>query len=212
MKQISDGLIYNVLSEYGVNSSGDLCSKVRAYAELLLRWNHKIALTAVTEPKEVLRRHFGESFFGAGAAQIEFGRLADVGSGAGFPGIALRLIRPDMKVVLIEASVKKSTFLREVVRELELTDVEVMAVRAEDVGSELRSVDFVTARAVGEHVWLLEWAQKRLLPRGKAVLWLGRSGARSVMLDHNWKWESPVLIPGSERRFIVVGAPIKASS
>ncbi|MGH9682518.1 MAG: 16S rRNA (guanine(527)-N(7))-methyltransferase RsmG [Candidatus Acidiferrales bacterium] len=212
MIPISDSLIRDVLSEYGIGASADLCDKVRTYVGLLLRWNKKIGLTTVTEPKEVLQRHFGESFFAADAAQIEFGRLADVGSGAGFPGLALKLIRSDLEVMLIESNVKKGIFLREVIRELDLHGIEVVSSRAQDIGAELEDVNLVTARAVGYDAELLGWSRRHLLREGRVVLWLGTSGTERVILKDGWKWEPPILIPHSERRFLVIGRVVRSTN
>src|SRR5207248_10920276 len=90
-------------------------AQLSAYLELLLRWNRRINLTAVREPHEIVTRHFGESLFAARhllppATTLE---VADLGSGAGFPGLPLKIIRPLARVALIESQSKKSTFLNE---------------------------------------------------------------------------------------------------
>src|SRR5207244_13631657 len=99
---------------------------IRKYMDLLLLWNHKVSLTSIVDPGEILARHFGESMFAAAKFSILKGRLADVGSGAGFPGLALKIIRPELHVTLIEANAKKSAFLAEVVRDLGLIGVDVL--------------------------------------------------------------------------------------
>ena len=98
--------------------ASELCERIRTYISLLLRWNQSISLTTVTNSDEILRFHFGESLFAASAFSLENGRLADVGSGAGFPGLPLAMLLPDLNVTLIESNAKKFTFLSEVVREL----------------------------------------------------------------------------------------------
>jgi len=80
----------------------------------LLRWNEKLNLTAIRDPLEILYRHFCESMFAAGAIPVDKGRLADIGSGPGFPGIPLKIARPELELCLVESNIKKGTFLAEV--------------------------------------------------------------------------------------------------
>ncbi|HTW30709.1 MAG TPA: RsmG family class I SAM-dependent methyltransferase, partial [Candidatus Sulfotelmatobacter sp.] len=120
MKQpaLSDAFIKDVLLPYGMDPDGDLCAAIRAYIAILLKWNSKIALTTVTEPGEILRIHFGESFFACATAGIGAGRVADIGTGAGFPGIPIRMVSPSVDLILVEPVAKKTAFLHEVVRKL----------------------------------------------------------------------------------------------
>ena len=129
---------------------------ISTYIDLLLRWNTRINLTAVRDPEEIVTRHFGESLFAAlhlfppensrphpgapGFASFakpgihgtaDFSGLLDLGSGAGFPGIPIKLWAPHLHVTLIESNQKKAIFLREVCRAITLTDVNVIAARAE---------------------------------------------------------------------------------
>lgn len=112
--------------------------QLHTYLELLLRWNARINLTAVRDPEQMVTRHFGESLFAA-RVLLEDRRchaltLADVGSGAGFPGIPLKLFAPELELTLIESQGKKATFLREVLRALHLERAQVFGGRAEDWG------------------------------------------------------------------------------
>src|SRR5947209_17920302 len=84
--------------------------QIQRYTRILWTWNDKINLTAIRDPLEILYRHFCESMFGASLLPVENCRLADVGSGGGFPGIPLKIIRPHLHVFLIESNVKKATF------------------------------------------------------------------------------------------------------
>src|SRR5271156_5159350 len=108
------------LEPYGIEASSDLCTSIQRYIALLLQWSKRISLTTVTDPVKIVRFHFGESLFAASAVPIRGGRLADVGSGAGFPGLALRLAVADLSAALIESNVNKATFLSEIVRDLKL--------------------------------------------------------------------------------------------
>src|SRR5579862_4995269 len=123
MSSIPDYLIEKTLAEYGVSVTSAIRSSVRAYISLLLRWNERISLTTITDPVEILRFHFGESMFAASAVPIRNGRLADVGSGGGFPGLPLKIMVPSLDLVLIESNAKKASFLSECIRELNLVGV-----------------------------------------------------------------------------------------
>src|ERR1700737_3361241 len=140
---------------------------------ILLTWKAKVNLTALRDPVEILYRHFCESMFAANAVPLETGRLADVGSGAGFPGLALKIIRPKLEVFLIESNVKKATFLAEVVRELGLTDMHVLVSRYEELGDEISPLDFVCSRALGEFDKFLGWACSERVAASQAILWVG---------------------------------------
>src|SRR5271165_4319531 len=111
-----------------------LVDLLQLYLDLLLRWNARINLTAVRDPEHIVTRHFGESLFAAQALKphLENSKtLADVGSGAGFPGIPIKLLLPQIELTLIESQSKKATFLREVVRALKLEKANVFCGRAE---------------------------------------------------------------------------------
>ena len=173
---------------------------------LLLRWNKRISLTTVVDPLEILRFHFGESVVAASTVPIEKGRLADVGSGAGFPGLPLSIAIPDISVTLIESNAKKAAFLAEVARELKLARVDIIRKRMEDLPGDLPQFDYIAARALGGYQSLLTWSRSRLKCDGKMVLWLGDEESRILSADPSWTWRDPSLIPGSERRFILVGS------
>ena len=194
------------LEPYGLEASPELCISIQRYIALLLQWNKRISLTTVTNPLEVVRFHFGESLFAASIVPIRDGRLADVGSGAGFPGLALRLMVPDLSAALIESNVKKAAFLSEIVRDLKLDHVMVARTRMEDFSSAEPGFDFVTARALGKHDELLAWASKTLTGTGRVILWLGEEDCATISRKSGWNWRNPIHIPGSKRRFLLVGA------
>ena len=122
-----------------------LYEQLSTYLELLLKWNARTNLTAIREPEEIVRRHFGESLFAA-QHMGECATLLDFGSGAGFPGLPIQLLRPELQITLAESQNKKATFLREVVRTLGLK-TEVWANRVEVMPS-TRHFDVVALRAV----------------------------------------------------------------
>ncbi len=203
----SGDLIASTLVEYGVAVAPSLCDTIRRYISLLSRWNERISLTTVTDPSEILRFHFGESMFAASAVPILYGRLADVGAGAGFPGIPLKLIIPSLQVMLIESNVKKAAFLSECIRDLDLSGVEVYRGRYEDFPAYDAHFDFVTARALGDYSPLVKWSRAAIAPAGKLVLWLGERDSIEISRETAFKWRRPISVPGSNRRTILAGAP-----
>src|SRR5215467_3465549 len=104
------------------------------YVDLLLKWNARVNLTAVRTPEEIVRRHFGESFFAARTllSEVAVRRVIDLGSGAGFSGLPLAMLVPEVRVTLIEVWKKKGMFLKEVVFALGLGNVDVYTDRGED--------------------------------------------------------------------------------
>jgi 16S rRNA (guanine527-N7)-methyltransferase len=203
---LTDEVIGNELRDYGVSASTAVFSAIRAYIPLLLHWNRKISLTTVTDPLQILRFHFGESMFAAPAIQNRNGRLADVGSGAGFPGIPLKLLIPTLDLVLIEPNAKKAAFLAEAVRELKLESVEVYRGRFDSLTSVGSGFDYVTARALGMHEEVVKWYRTAVCSGGSIILWLGGEAAAQVSSQSLWLWRKPQLIPGSRSRFLLVGS------
>ena len=205
--RMSRGEVANILAPYGVAVDQTFSNRIQSYVDLLLLWNRKISLTAIRGMRDILRFHFGESLFALGAVPVENGRLADVGSGAGFPGIPLAMAEPRLEVTLFEAIQKKAIFLSEVVRALDLKNVHVERTRVEDVHVD-RAFDFVTARAVGEKHRLIAWAARSLDRDGRLLLWLGVDDALMVSSTVGWIWRAPLQIPSSSSRVVLVGSPV----
>lgn len=209
MNQLTNTEITAALEPYGVTPGDSVCDRIRAYIALLLKWNKKMSLTTVTNPNEILKFHFGESLFAAPAAQISDGRLADVGSGAGFPGLAIRILVEPLEVMLIESNTKKAAFLSEVSRELWLKGVEVFRGRMENFASPTREINFVSARALGQHSELLKWSHEHLGSTGKLIMWLGEEDVAAISRDNRWNWHERIKIPESQRRYLLIGSPVK---
>lgn len=206
--KLSDDFIRHSIEPYGVSVTAALAYGIRAYIGLLARWNARISLTTVTEPAEILQFHFGESMFAAAAVPVSVGRLADVGTGAGFPGIPIKMVSPDISLFLVEANSKKATFLAEVVRELGLKDVEVVRGRVESMPPGMGRFDFIAARALGRYGDLLRLAHGHLLaPGGRILLWLGEDEMRTLRSEPGWNFREPIAIPRAKRRFLLVGSP-----
>ena len=206
-KKLSDEEVGRLLLPYGFRSDPPFCENLRAYVILLQRWNSKISLTTVTDPHEIVKFHFGESLFAVSALQIEKSRLADVGTGAGFPGLPIAMAVPGLELTLVEPVAKKCAFLAEVVRALGLTGVTIFRGRMEAFRPDSAKFDWVAARALGLHDELLSWATAHLHPSGRVALWLGEGDAAPISRSARWDWRDPILIPGSERRYLLAGSP-----
>ncbi|MBB5340653.1 16S rRNA (guanine(527)-N(7))-methyltransferase RsmG [Tunturiibacter gelidoferens] len=146
MPTLSEAEIASLLTPYLPNAAPVVVSQLSLYLELLLKWNARTNLTAIRDPEEIVRRHFGESLFAGQHLAPEIRTLLDFGSGAGFPGLPIAILRPEIAVTLAESQNKKATFLREAVRTLGLP-VEVWAGRVETMP---KTIQFhtVTLRAV----------------------------------------------------------------
>jgi 16S rRNA (guanine527-N7)-methyltransferase len=204
---LTDERIREALLPYGVAVDSELCEEIRVYTETLLRWNEKISLTTVTDPDEILRVHFGESFFAASVAGIADGRVADIGTGPGFPGIPIRMVRPGMQLTLVEPVAKKTAFLGEILRTLGISDVRIIRCRMEELpAADLAGIDLITARALGKYDALLRWSKTRISQNGSILLLLGDSDAAQISRNRSWLWREPVQVPGSRGRFVLLGS------
>ena len=204
-KILSEETIKQSLASFGVTVDSEQVFSIQQYIKILLQWNEKLNLTAIRDPLEILVRHFCESMFGAVAVPIGNGRLADIGSGPGFPGIPLKIMRPDLELFLVESNIKKGTFLAEVVRELGLKDARVLISRYEELGEELAPLDYVCSRAVGEFGTFLEWAGSERVSAATAILWIGGRDLEEVKKASGWEWQEPIPVPQSLRRYLLVG-------
>lgn len=201
----SMAVIRRALEEFKISAYDDQVLQIQQYIKILLAWNDKVNLTAIRDPLEILYRHFCESMFAGISVPIERGRLADAGSGGGFPGLPLKILRPGLQVFLIESNLKKATFLAEVIRELGLRDAQVLVRRYEELGEEIAPLDYVCSRALGEYARFLDWARSERLGAGKAILWIGGNDLPEIQRIATWEWHEPIPVPNSLRRFLLVG-------
>src|ERR1700688_350933 len=132
MPTLSEFAIADLLTPYLPDPPATLLPQLSTYLDLLLKWNARTNLTAIRDPEEIVRRHFGESLFAARHLDPDATTLLDFGSGAGFPGLPIALLRPEITVTLAESQNKKATFLREAVRTLALP-TEVWSGRVESM-------------------------------------------------------------------------------
>src|SRR5215471_2330629 len=201
---ISSGAIQRAAGEFQFSLDNEQVKQIQQYTRLLLTWNEKINLTAIREPLEILYRHFCESMYGAQFLPVENCRLADVGSGGGFPGIPLKIIRPDLQVFLVESNLKKATFLAEVLRDLHLTDIRVLVNRYEELSEELAPLDCVCSRALGDFGPFLNWAGSPQIGAKRALLWVGARDVDEVRALPGWNWGDPMPMPKSIQRLLLL--------
>ena len=173
-------------SEFGVVLDDDKIKKLNLYGNLLIEWNEKINLTAITEPQEVLIKHFYDCILFCKNVNVpQNARLIDVGTGAGFPGLVLKIVRPDLNVTLLDSLNKRIIFLNDVIERCELSNIEAIHSRAEEGGKNQKyreKFDIATARAVAALPTLLEYCTPFVKPRGIFVAMKGPSAADEVAL------------------------------
>ncbi len=186
------------------------------YAELLIDWNTRMNLTGITEPDGIVTRHFADSASFFAAATPNFGaKLIDVGSGAGFPGMVIKILRPDMSVTLLDATNKRITFLQAVAAELGLT-VDAIHGRAEEIAARTdyrEGFNYAAARAVAELRVLSEYCLGFVKVGGEFIAMKGQlsgdelSSAQSAILTMGGKSGEITrltLSDGSERQLLKV--------
>ncbi|MGQ9829922.1 MAG: 16S rRNA (guanine(527)-N(7))-methyltransferase RsmG [Roseiflexus sp.] len=207
--------LLNTAREWGLRLNQQQIEQFARYSAELRAWNTRVNLTAITDEEGIVVRHFLDSLRCALSWGDAPSSLIDIGSGAGFPGLPLKILRPEMRVALVESIGKKATFLRHVVDVLNLRDVTVLNARAETVGRDphhREQYDVVTARAVAELATLVEYCLplcrvdgRVLAPKGsditdeiaRARIAIERLGGQLIGVE-------PVTIPGVEPRTLVV--------
>src|SRR5579859_4269516 len=207
----SSAAIQRAAGEFQLKLNEVQVQQIQQYTRLLLDWNDKVNLTAIRDPLEILYRHFCESMYGASLLPVENCRLADVGSGGGFPGLPLKIIRPDLDVYLIESNVKKATFIAEVIRELGLTGARVLVSRFEELGEEVAPLDVVCSRALGDFGPFLSWAASPQVSAKQILLWLGGRDLEEVRSLPGWAWDAPKPMPHSLQRILLLGTRTEAA-
>jgi 16S rRNA (guanine527-N7)-methyltransferase len=174
-------------------------AQLAAYLDLILKWNARTNLTAIRTPEEIVRRHFGESLF-VGAHLGNCPTLLDFGSGPGFPGLPIQLLRPDIAVTLAESQGKKAAFLREAVRTLNLP-TEVWSARVESMPKS-RQFQTVTLRAVDDMDTAVAEAAARAASRILILTTARHSAYSSLATD--FRLADPIPIPESSDGIVLI--------
>jgi 16S rRNA (guanine527-N7)-methyltransferase len=191
----------------------DQLNNISIYIDLLLHWNARMNLTAVRDEESIVTRHFGESLFAAHQLLANdqpptTKDVVDVGSGAGFPGLPIKIFAPDLHVTLIESNNKKATFLREIIRALDLRGIQVFDHRAEEFPAD--SADLVTLRAVERFDQALPIASRLVCPGGRLALLIGAAQVdQAADLLPSFRWQRQKRIPLSQSRILLTGVPAK---
>lgn len=174
---------------FGVILDEEKIKKLNLYGNLLVEWNEKINLTAITDPDGVLYKHFYDCILFLKHVKIpQNSTLVDVGTGAGFPGMVLKIVRPDIKVTLLDSLNKRLVFLNEVINTLSLKDIQTVHIRAEEAGKSKKfreSFDIATARAVASMPVLLEYCTPLVKKCGLFVAMKGPSAKDELALCDN---------------------------
>jgi 16S rRNA (guanine527-N7)-methyltransferase len=207
-KKIKEMDLRNWLAPYQVEPSKHQVEMVSEYLNLLILWNRRMPLTSLQDTREIVEILFGESLAAITMLGIQNGRLADVGSGAGFPGLALKMFLPNLEVTLIEPNLKKSIFLEEIIRRMGLARAKVVQSRLEEINANTDSYDWIVSRALAEREGILRFGAKALKLGGRVGLWVGESDARSLQDGKEWQWEVVGTLPGTKSRMIISGKPI----
>lgn len=165
----------NKLKKQGLIITDRMIEQFEKYMELLLEWNQKMNLTAITKEEEIWEKHFYDSI--VPFENLSHKTLCDVGSGAGFPGIPLKIVFPDMELTIVEPLQKRCRFLETVKETLDLKDIFIYPERAEDFVKEHReSYDIVSARAVARLSILLELCAPLVKMKGDFIALKGKQG------------------------------------
>ncbi len=194
--------------------------QISKYIDLLLRWNARINLTAIRHPEEIVTRHFGESFFLARHLFPKSGTdhrplttdhrppyVLDIGSGAGFPALPLKLWAPHIHLTMVESNHKKAAFLREVARALTLTDINVISDRAEVLAArpDFPRAELVTLRAVEHFASILPQAVTLMAPTATLALLIGAVQIPHLITMATINWHPPIPVPQSHARVLSIG-------
>ena len=178
---------------------------ISTYIDILLKWNSRINLTAIRDPSEIVQRHFGESLFAAQfmLTQKSVATAIDLGSGAGFPGVPLAILDPDVQVTLIESQQKKATFLKELIYALGLKNLKVFGDRAESYPA---TADLVMLRAVERFEQALQMTIRLTRTGGRIALMIGSGQVEPARrLGSAVNWSDPVQMPCGHSRELLIG-------
>ena len=169
-------ILETCIAPFGLTLTDEMWEKFDAYRALLKEWNEKMNLTAITDDSEIMVKHFADSLSLYPYITGKSSNLCDIGTGAGFPGVPLKIVMPDLSVTLVDSLSKRLTFLNALVSELGLSGIELVHARAEDFCRKpgcRDSFEYVTARAVAPMNVLLEYCLPAVKPGGKFIAMKG---------------------------------------
>lgn len=204
-------LFINSLKELNIEVTEEKINKLEKFYELLIDWNNKINLTRIIEKEEVYLKHFYDSLTIVKEVNLnEINTLCDVGTGAGFPGIVLKIFYPHLKITLVDSLLKRVNYLNTIIKDLELNDIVAIHARGEDVKEKF---DIVTSRAVANIEKLVTYTMHLTNKNGKLVALKGdidkeltedvkRKLERKYIIEKINKFELP--IEESKRSLVIL--------
>ena len=214
---MNNELFVKECDKLGIVLDDDKLKKLEDYYTLLVSWNEKMNLTAITEKEAVYLKHFYDSLLLFRDVDLNDNiSICDVGSGAGFPGIVLKIVFPNIKITLVDSLNKRITFLNEVIEKLGLKDIEAIHARMEDYSiMNEEKFDVITARAVASIPFLIEISVRSLKVGGIFALMRGKIEEKSdraykklgLSLVKNDEYKLP--IENSDRCIIVLKKIVK---
>lgn len=191
---------------FGIQLTAEQIERFNIYERVLLEWNAKINLTAIRDAESIRVKHFLDSLSCALAIESAPTSLIDIGTGAGFPGLALKILYPQMKLTLADSVGKKARFCELAAGEMGFTDVTAIAARAEDLGNDPKHrerYDWVTARAVAQLPILLEYLLPLAKVGGNVLAQKGETAGAELDAATN----ALKLLGGKKNKFIPVTLP-----
>ena len=196
--------------EYGLFIDDNLAEKLYLYAQTLIEYNKSVNLTAITEPEEIEDKHFIDSLIFARRTEVA-GKLVDVGTGAGFPGVVAKLYKPEIKLYLMDPTGKRIDFLKFLCTKLQI-DAEFVKERAEEAARKQwrEFFDVATARAVAALPILAEYCLPLVKPKSFFVAMKGQTDEKEQaqnavkFLGGQWKETEKYILPNGEERMLIV--------
>ncbi|UMZ75180.1 16S rRNA (guanine(527)-N(7))-methyltransferase RsmG [Natranaerofaba carboxydovora] len=198
----NDRVVRELLSQIGIDNVTGIIDSIKEYTNMMLYWNEKFNITSITEYDEILIKHFIDSIAVLNFFDFNNKEVVDVGTGAGFPGIAIHLVFNNFNLTLIESRKKKANFLRKVISELSLQNINVIEDRAENIGKNKyyrEKFDLCLSRAVAEPNVLLELCLPLVKIGGYLISW---ENNKSNGVDGNKKENDNV---GNNGRELILG-------
>lgn len=173
--------LLDCLTKMGISPTDDCLNNFIKYNDLLIEWNEKMNLTAITEEKEVAIKHFSDSLFGASLIK-EGAKVIDVGAGAGFPSLPLKILRTDLDILMLDSLGKRVNFLNEVINSLNLKKISAIHARAEELSRKEKreSFDVCVSRAVARLAVLCEYCLPYVKTGGHFLAYKGPENADEI--------------------------------